>query len=518
LTLDIGLRLSHFTWPWLANNAWGAFSESFSTWPGVPSTVIPGSKSPCNGLIYPPGTNPCTALGVGGGSDAANQSLEVQKAILFQPRFGFAYDINGDGKSAIRGGVGLFYNRAQANPVLSTPNNPPYNALASFPRLLGSTTDALTGQPASASYGSASLGFDPNASGAPPNNLNWNVSYSRELVKNTTLQLAYVGSWGMDALAGFDANMVSSANRLAFALSNNAALKPLDGIANISNGNVGITTYTGNTIYHGLQTQLTSRFGHGSQVQVNYTYSKNIGNTDITDSGNANQGFQYVDNSVGAALNRGVEQNSRTHVFNANLVWALPTLEGSSSFVKNVFGDWEVTSIVTVASGYPINVSLGPVSGIPGGLAGTGGSTVYTFPDVVPGQSCLANSANPLQWLNSAAFTINGHAIGTNGDGGYDTCVGPGWFEWDLAAYKTIRLGPRAKLQLRVEGFNITNRNNFLVGGGNVSINTVNNTWSPQNVVISGNTVVSATPNTNFGQFSQVGPERQIQIGARLTF
>jgi len=215
----------------------------------------------------------------------------------------------------------------------------------------------------------------------------------------------------------------------------------------------------------------------------------------------------------------------RTHIFNASLVYNLPSLESKAGFVKNLFGDWQVTSIVTAASGVPITVYTGSIGGLQGGGSPTGEGShdggSQARPNRVEGEPCHVDTGNPTQWLNPAAFTLNGFRIGQIGTSGRGVCDGPGNFQVDLALYKNIRLGKTVKLQLRIEGFNIFNRANFIgySAGGSLS-----NGYGPNNVVFdTGNastatSIVSATPGGNFGTVSQVRDPRLIQLGMRLSF
>ena len=96
----------------------------------------------------------------------------------------------------------------------------------------------------------------------------------------------------------------------------------------------------------------------------------------------------------------------------------LPSLENKTGFVKNVFGDWEVATIIAAASGQAISVyTTGGLTGLNGGPAGTG-FTDNNRPMRVPGVSCKASGDNKEQILNPAAFTLTGMRLGTVGDAG----------------------------------------------------------------------------------------------------
>src|SRR4030095_3722623 len=128
LTVDVGMRASHFTMPYEANDQMASFD---------PSTADRAlGNSSCNGLIFPPGTNPCPALGLAGGSAGQNRSLIPTKALLIAPRLGFAWDVSGTGKTSVRGGLGLFYARERTSPAQGMGLNPPFSGTDTAGRTL----------------------------------------------------------------------------------------------------------------------------------------------------------------------------------------------------------------------------------------------------------------------------------------------------------------------------------------------------------------------------------------------
>jgi hypothetical protein len=513
VTADFGLRFSHMQPPFMANDLMGNF---------VLSAVNPAlGNSPCNGMQYPPGTNPCTPLGLTGGTAGPNRQLVPTKLLWVAPRLGLAWDVNGDGKLAVRAGVGRFYQRDRVSPGLGVGTNPPFSGTASVTRTLNSTT-AVFGAPAPA-YGSPSNALEQIASNS--NYWQWNIAVEKELVRNTVLEVAYVGSKGLDLFGQTNLNEVLPQNRLAYSQTGSSTLRPLNGVAGIGDNNVALWQHNRNSIYHSLQTAFVSRWGHGSQVSLAYTWAKLMANTGV---GNADgpgiSDFNAYTDSTKPNLDRARGANDRTHVFSGSLILALPKLENQSPFVKTAFGDWEFTTIVQAGTGYPLTVSQGGVPGLSGqgGASGTGLGTGRMRPNVVPGVNCQANSSDPTQWLNPAAWTLNGYQIGTNGNTGRNTCNGPGTFETDASIYKNFRVGSRVKLQVRFEVYNIFNTNNFF-GNSLTNGNSITR-YNPGNVVYdtgSGRTatkIISATPAGNFGQLTNVGDPRTAQFGVRLMF
>ena len=109
-------------------------------------------------------------------------------------------------------------------------------------------------------------------------------------------------------------------------------------------------------------------------------------------------------------LDYGRARTDRRHIFNAALVWMLPTLEDKSSAMRSVFGDWEVAGIVGAASGQPLTVHTGSILGLSGGPSGTG-YTDNQRPNQVVGQPCHPSGGLPEQILNPAAYTHTSVAI-----------------------------------------------------------------------------------------------------------
>src|SRR5262249_45004316 len=188
-----------------------------------------------------------------------------------------------------------------------------------------------------------------------------------------------------------------------------------------------------------------------------YTWSKSLGNIPLDDSGGIDQTNSVLD-LANRNLDYGPTRTDRRHIGNASLVLVLPSLENKSGFTKNVFGDWEIASILTAASGQRLSVyTTGGLTGLNGGAAGRR-YTDNNRPMRVPGVSCKAPSGSPKeQILNPAAFTLTGLQLGTIGDAGRGICEGPSAVQVDLSLYKNIKITKQVKAQLRFEVFNVFN-------------------------------------------------------------
>ena len=509
LTVDYGVRYSIFFNPWTTDNKIASF---------VPANFNPAlGNDPCNGLLIPPGTNWCAEAGAKGGTAGPNRSLMNQDFNNIAPRLGVAYDVHGNGKTAIRAGLGQFFLRERLSPLLNIATNPPFVTTLNGIRKLDTTAepcDGCFGRTLGAPASGREIDFKT------PNSWQWNLSFQQEVFRNSTLELAYVANFANDQLRGHAVNAVQNGDinhngvndRLEFVRlqgdvgAERAALRSF-GV--FGNGNIGVWDHSGKARYHSLQAQFISRFGRGSQVQTSYTLSRTRANLSQTQSGSVLTAGDAPVDVQDMDLEWGRSEVGRTHIFNASLIWLLPTLDNSSSLVKTVFGDWEITTIVGAATGQPFTALTGALPGYGVGPSGTG-YTDNQRPNRTS-EPCRASGGLPEQIINPAAYTLNGFQLGTNGTAKRGDCTGPGFFTTDLAFYKNFPLNDRVKLQFRWDIFNVFNNTNFLYQGiiNNMGISAVT-------LNAARTEIVSATPAGNFGQAVRTRDPRQMQIGFTL--
>jgi hypothetical protein len=512
VTLDYGVRWSRLESPYDLGDTISSF---------VPSAFDPALGSDaCNGLLLPPGSNSCQAAGLRGGKPGPNRSLAETNSYL-SPRLGVAWDVRGNGKTAVRAGFGRFILRESLQGGLNLGFNPPFNLAQLGSRTLDSAAEPFPGA-FSANQGVPLYGIDP--AGKFGYTWQWNASVQREIAHNTTLEVGYVGSKGKRLSRPYDANQVPSGDnngngvpdRLDYIHAGSdsdaqAALRPY-GV--FGENSIGFRGHGGDTSYHSLQTQLLSRFGHGSQFQASYTWSRTIGTSGGEDGGAGLGEPAAISLLERPDLDRGLTGTHRKHIFNASLVVVLPELENKSGFEKYLLGGWEVGTIAQAASGIPVTVYTGSIPGLANGVSGTG-FTDNQRPNVVPGQPCRATSGPKEQILNPAAWTLTDFELGTFGNSGRGVCEGPNFVQVDLALYKNIKLGKKVKAQLRFEVFNVFNRVNFV---------SVNDSLNPIDATLDTGSQRTATRITGFepaGDFGQAGgtrDARQAQFGIKLIF
>jgi hypothetical protein len=519
LTIEYGARWSFLREPYDDNNQMSSWNRAFYD-PTKPASDV------CNGLVVVPGTDPCgdanklTGSTFSHGTPGVNRALVENNNHAIAPRLGISWDPFSNGKTAVRAGLGQFFQRERVSPQVGLASNSPFAISTSVNR----TLDAAPALVGGGGVSSPSIGHDPRP--ILPNSWQWNLTVEREFAKDTSLQIGYVGNKGLHLTNTYDINQVLPANRLQAAFQSTPnSFRPAPNF-----GAINFFGRDGWSTYHSLQTMFRTRVNKWARIQASYTWSHSISNAGLDNSsgGSSADSFSDLNNK---ALDKGNSAINRPHIFVTNAIFNLPSFNGSNGFVKETLGGWEFTTIATLESGNSLTVYASGASDknsnlvLPGNsalasLSGTG-FTNNQRPNL-SGSSCSANvpGGRPEQILNPAAFTLVGFKIGSFGNASRGSCSGPGLANADLALYKNWAVKEKLHVQFRLELFNALNSANFrgdkintdILSGGSVACG--NAACSPTN-----NTITAFTPNPNFGL--NTGPTRgarEIQYALKLTF
>jgi hypothetical protein len=416
-----------------------------------------------------------------------------------------AWDIFGDGKTAVRVGFGRYIGRANViEDILRMATNPPWSttvdtgwqggrtSLADCPTCRSLDTinpglkNAVAGVGPSTPFNVVSANF------RPPESWQWNVSISREVMKNTVAEASYIGNHGLHLWRrGVSYNDVVPSARLAVAESNSDAA-----IVNANRIHPGLGPLTGSessgdSHYHALQVWVNRRFTDRLSFQLSYTWSHTITNVPLASfTTNTSDPFNYD-------LDRGNADLDRRQMFVANAVYVLPSFkqwgQGFGSVARQVLGDWQLNTIVSFLDGTPAEIT---------DSVNTGGVAVSTNPrpNLVPGVPIYLHTGDPLQYLNPAAFSLP--AFGKFGNLGRGTINLPGIKNVDFSINKNWKLFEHYGIQFRAEMFNVFNHANFLSLDTNLALDRT----------------TGKSTNSNFGMLRGDRGPREIQFGLKFSF
>jgi hypothetical protein len=502
LTLDFGLRFTWYTQWVQANRRAAAFSvERFD--PGrAPLLFRPiradnqrRAVNPVTGEILPavyigafvPNTgDPVNGAVVATDANYPKGFIE-RPPVLFEPRFGFAYDLFGNGKTALRSSLGVFHNTVSPG-VRAFTQNPPIQFNPNV--FYGNLSTYLT--TAGVLFPSNIGAFD--RFNKTPTLYSYTLGIQQDIGFATVLDVAYVGSVGRHLAQSRNLNSVPYGSRF---LPQNADpsnpttplndnfFRPLPGWGNITyNENASTSNY------NSLQVAVNRRFIRGLQFGVAYTWSKTMDFTDTDNGGVA----RYRPIRI---WNYGKAGFDQTHIFVLNYTWDLP--HGSRlaphPVTRFVLDHWQVSGITTFASGFPSGVGFSTVDGAD--ISGGGDGTRI----VVTGKAPLGHGERTFaRWFDPAVFRRP--ARGDFGNAPKDVYRNPGINNWDISFFKNFPVaGERRYFQLRWEMYNAFNHTQY------------SGVDSTARFDAAGNQV-----NARFGEVTSARAARVMQGSLRFTF
>jgi hypothetical protein len=474
----------------------------------------------------------------------------------FEPRVGFAWDPFKTGKTSVRGGFGMF----DVLPLpylyeLLVPLSSPFFHLGTTSNISGSTPfpDNLFSSIANPKTARQSfIEHDPKRNYA----MQWNLNVQRELVKNVTGMLAYVGSRAVHQafraddinttlpLTPLNASGPVYPGYLPATDPNAGAPDPRGNPLNATAGQISTVTWGGDAHYHALQAKLTARAGSKFQSQLSYTWGKSI------DTGSATVGGDTFLNSISslpyfnAAIRRGPSDFNITHNLVISYTWVLPSPKDLPAGLNMVLAGWQLGGVAQLSTGIPFTVTIDPNSD-PLGLLST---DTWDFPDRVnsPGCSSLVHSGHVNDYVNTQCFTIPtapasfgikgidpgglcSQQIGTAAPAGQITCtnrrgnlgrnslVGPSLKNFDFSLFRNFpvkRVSEVFNVQFRIEMFNIFNHANFAPPLNHLAVFTQSGVDPTQLVAIPSDPMAGGV-----GQLdSTVTTSRQIQFGLKFVW
>lgn len=517
ITLSYGMRYSYFGSPYDKNGRLSNFDPALYSLANAPRVTgagnrVIGTGNFCNGMTvnsqnYQTAANNCTPISSPYGKyvvDAPNGN--------FAPRVGLAWDPFGKGRTSVRTGYGIFYDQVLNGTYLQNiGNNPPYQETFSI-----NQTRLDQPVPTGVTVTAGASVVAPNIRAIQPNWTDpymqqWSLDVQHQIGNDTVFTVGYFGSKGTHLIGAYEINDLPPGFAISrgptgcavgasttptapcqvagtgfFSTAGSAILdqlRPFQGYRGIN-----MITPQFNSNYHSLQVSGQRRFTGASQVNLAYTWARNMTDSPNDRTNAPQNSFDIRSEYQRAALDR-------KHVLSLNYIYELPFFKSQQGFTGKLLGGWQASGIIVYNSGLPFSAVTSAFDA--SGLGNVPVLQAGNRPNVL----CDPNENAPRtaqQFFNTACFQANPLATATNiinapGNAGRGTISGPSTKRVDFTMTKNLRFGENVQLQLRGEAFNIFNTTNF-------------------------RTIIVNVTAVNYGQVTAVRDPRTIQLGAKLSF
>jgi len=398
------------------------------------------------------------------------------------PRFGFAYDLRGNGLTIVRGGMGVFWNWGPGGTSSSKAQNPPFLRSAARASTFGTNLVLSDGppplppvDPTAPPAGTTRSAFlrDVRDSYA----VNWNLNVQQQLGRHYMVEVTYVGSSGCNLVLKTDLNRAPP----TLGVTNADVNRPYIRTAPLLR-TVGTVDTSGTLEYDALLVKLQRRFTNGFSFLGAYTLGKAL------DLASDNDGAVTLTDVRHPDYNHGPADYDVRHTVSATGHWEIPLGRGRG------WGGWQASGILYWRTGLPVTITQ---------TQGVQSNGSFNRPNRVGN----GNAAEPTidRWFDPTAFRPTSEPTATFGNAGRNILRGPGQWNIDVSLVKLTRFG-KVTSELRVEAFNVLNHPQFAApfgpsaSFGNTSFGTI--------TAMLGNPACATCGTT----------ERQIQIGLKLFF
>jgi len=516
---------------------------------------------------------------VANGHNLPNGTLWNPNYHQFGPRVGFAYDLTNDGKTSLRGGYGISYERNFGNVTFNVIQNPPNYGVLNITSGIDVPAGSISitnnnlgpaGQPGAFAFPSPTLrAVDRNIKPAYAHM--WNVSLQREIAKNTVAALEYAGARGVHqySISNFNDNGYGSTYLGIGCAPGETQATCTNGLQrlNLQYNAINYRTNGGDSYHNSMNARIETHNVHntGLDLTANYTWSHTIDDLSATFGGSD----EYNGNTLGflnpfnPGLDRGDADYDVRHRFVVSAVWAIPFAKGTQGWKNYVLDGWEASPIITARTGYPLTIydctfaNYNCPRYIPSGAVATSGNT-STSAAVSQGPNTFTYLTVPaaLTYLDPGlneseipTCTSSGCAFPSNMTS-RNYFRQPGFWNSNLGVFKNFKVTERVKMQFRAEFYNLFNHSNYYVQTGalnNVSgfgadayATTLNPATGSQvaniNCITTATctigaptftnaagagvpyTVIGKKGNQTINNFGSLGERRFIQLALRVTF